>query len=43
MDIPFSALSLVHQNLTHLMSSNDDKFDFLDSNVIFLLLLLLTS
>ena len=31
--LPFTALSMLHSNLTHLVSSNDDKHDFVDSNV----------
>lgn len=31
--LPFTALSLLHSNLTRLVSTNDDKYDFVDSNV----------
>ena len=31
--LPFTALSLLHSNLTSLVSTNDDKYDFVDSNV----------
>lgn len=33
-NLPFTALSLLHDHLTHLVSTNDDKFDFLDTNRI---------
>lgn len=33
-ELPFSALKMVHSNLTNFMSSNDNKFDFIDTNRI---------
>ena len=32
-NVPFTVSKLVHDNLTNLMSANDDKFDFVDANV----------